>query len=165
MPCSSAAANIMSDDDDGLLSIDVSIDHYAETAAGDTPGVPRGYQSEADFQAQKAGYTAKIDDGNTFRDLDHALTVATEAARLANASKAKLSKKDLQLLGYAAAELYYDKEYGPLLELCERVKKDFEIDNKTLDTMNRWTSRCKQRLEKEHDNNDVDVSADAGPTG
>ena len=109
----------MSDQDDGLLAIEVDADDYAETAAGDAPTVSRTYQSEEDFQIQKASYNAKLDGNNTYRDLISAVPVLdNRAGELQNGlgftdgeSKVRLSKKDFQLLGYAVAELYYDKQY------------------------------------------------------
>lgn len=53
-----------------LLTIDVSADDYAKIAATDQEVPPsderkaRTHQSEADFQAEKATYTAKIDNGD-----------------------------------------------------------------------------------------------------
>lgn len=139
----------MSDTEPDFLSIDVSTDDYAETAAGDVPSVPRGHQTEEAFQAQKAAYTAKIDDGNSYKDLDKILTLATTEEQSSDGTtRAKLGKKDLQLLGYAVAELYYDREYARVIEVCDRVRAGFESDKKTLVSMDRWCWRCRDRLEQ-----------------
>ncbi|EMC97517.1 hypothetical protein BAUCODRAFT_147585 [Baudoinia panamericana UAMH 10762] len=143
----------MAETADGLLSIEIDADNYAETAAGDVQSVPRTYQSEADFQAQKASYHAKVDHGNNYQKL--ILAVPTLAASsMTNgdgvghdtAQRTRLSKKDLQLLGYAVGEMYYDREYTGVLELCTRVKQRCEIDTKTAESVARWISRCEDRL-------------------
>lgn len=144
----------MTDQEDGLLAIEVDADDYAETAAGDTPSVSRTYQSEADFQIQKASYSAKIDYGNTYQELIRAVPILELGAKgpadntgLSNGHSAvRLSKKDVQLLGYAVGELYYDKEYKNIIDLCERVTKVCEIDEKTAESLRRWSSRCHERM-------------------
>ncbi|CAK3869145.1 Hypothetical predicted protein [Lecanosticta acicola] len=106
-------------DDGGLLAIDVDTDDYAETAAGDTPStVDRTFQSEADFQKQKAGYTAKVQNGNNLAELYRAVPALQEDS----GEKIRLGKKEVMLLGYAVGEMYYEREYGPILRLCERVE-------------------------------------------
>ena len=145
----------MAEQDNCLFAIEVDADDYAETAAGDTPAVSRTFQSEADFQAVKATYQAKVDGGNTYRDLISAVPVlelsdvdeanGTGGTDL-NGPKVKLGKKDFQLLGYAVGEMYYDKQYGRILELCERVTARCEIDEKTAESLGRWERRCGERL-------------------
>ena len=144
----------MSDHEDGLLAIEVDADDYAETAAGDPPSVSRTYQSEGDFKAIKATYTAKIDGGKTYEDLIAAVPVLASDLTMAKDndistnghSSVKLSKKDVQLLGYAVGEMYFDKEFMRAIELCERVKLSCEVDGKTTESLNRWESRCQERL-------------------
>lgn len=46
------------------FDVDVDPDDYATAAAQDTPTTSRGVQTEADFAAQKASYTAKFAEGN-----------------------------------------------------------------------------------------------------
>lgn len=144
----------MSHQEDGLLAIEVDADDYAETAAGDLPSVSRTYQSEADFQVQKANYSAKVDYGNTYQDLIKAVPNLHPGIENGEAndglsngrSRVKLSKKDVQLLGYAVGELYYDKEYMKIIELCERVTRFCDVDDKTAESLRRWTKRCQDRL-------------------
>lgn len=144
----------MADQENSLLAIEVDADNYAETAAGDVPSVSRTYQSEADFQAQKATYTAKIDGGKTYQDLITAVPIL-EQDKIDSDSrsgpqnghlKVKLSKKDVQLLGYAVGELYYDKEYRRIVDLCERIARFCDTDEKTEESLRRWTRRCHERL-------------------
>ena len=141
-------------DENGLFAIDVDADDYAETAAGDTPSVSRTYQSKADFQAVKAGYQAKMDGGTAYMDLITAVPVLgrsdvdeADGHEVTNGhAKVKLSKKDFQLLGYAVGEMYYDKQYEKLLELCSRLRARCEVDGKTLESLERWEARCRNRM-------------------
>ena len=144
-------------EDGGLLAIEVNADDYVEAAAGDAPSVSRTYQSEEDFQVHKKNYTAKVDGCNTHRDLIAAVPVlATDNGKTTNyiegangeSSKVKLSKKDFQLLGYAVGELYYDKRYDEILSLCDRVRDFCDVDDKTKESLDRWTERCRARLAK-----------------
>ncbi|KAK0947222.1 hypothetical protein LTR29_001506 [Friedmanniomyces endolithicus] len=136
--------------------IEMDADDYAETAAHDAPPVSRTFQSETDFQAQKAIYSAKIDIGNNYerllkavpllRPVDEAPSPPERDIRPQGASPVRLGKKDLQLLGYAVGELYYDKRYRDIILLCERVRLVCEIDGRTAESLGRWTQRCEVRL-------------------
>lgn len=140
----------MADAADDLFAIAVDADDDAETTAGDAPCVSRTYQSEDDFQAQKAGYSAKIDNGNNYQVLLGAVPHLTAVDDGSNGTKcktkARLSKKDVQLLGYAVGEMYYDKEYKKVVELCVKVREVCQIDEKTSEGLQRWIKRCEERL-------------------
>ncbi|UJO24786.1 uncharacterized protein CLAFUR5_13803 [Fulvia fulva] len=156
---------MMSDDhDDSLFAIEVDTDDYAETAAGDTPSVPRTFQSEADYQAQKASYRAKIDTGNNldalYRAVPYLRPSAPDANELENEECAEsqelkkkivLGKKDVMLLGYALGEMYYERRYQEIIELCERVEEVclVEGDKKLGEALGRWRERCKSRMSSE----------------
>lgn len=61
----------MSLDDNVLLSIDVSSDDYATAAVEDAPAaVPRGHQTDEDFEATKAAYRARLENGDVRCILD-----------------------------------------------------------------------------------------------
>lgn len=136
----------MADDtgtDSGLFAIEVDADDYAETAAGDAPAVPRTYQSEADFQRIKTTYAAKIDGvpgRSTYDDLLAAVPVLDRSSSWSG-ERARLGKKDAQLLGYAVGELYFDRRYADVVMLCERVREVCDVDAKTEEAMARWTER------------------------
>ncbi|KXT18236.1 hypothetical protein AC579_2873 [Pseudocercospora musae] len=139
-------------EDNGLLGIEVDPDDYAEAAAGDTPSVPRTFQSEADFQVQKASYTAKINQGNIYAEVVKALPVLDPSAEPASGvdvdaklAKTKLSKKEVQLLGYAVGEMYFDRKYQDIIGLCQRVGTRCEVDEKLSRSLEKWTSRCRER--------------------
>ena len=131
-----------------LLAIEVDADDYAETAAGDAPTVSRTHQSEADFEAQKAAYSAKIDNGNHYDRLLEAFPSLKAPTTNGDGHKARarLGKKETQLLGYAVGELYYDWRYQDLIRLCEMVEQSCETDDKLADSLRRWTRRCEERL-------------------
>jgi hypothetical protein len=145
----------MADQDGGLFAIEVDADDYANVAGDDTPTVSRTYQSEEHFQAIKDSYSAKIDGGNAYKDLITTVPILAAAERdsksesdLANGhATSRLSKKDVQLLGYAVGELYYDKEYVQIIELCQRVQTQCETDRKTEESLARWIERCHKRRE------------------
>ncbi|KAK0342975.1 hypothetical protein LTR59_016337 [Friedmanniomyces endolithicus] len=137
-----------------LFAIEVDTDNYAETAAHDAPPVSRTFQSEADFQTQKATYSAKIDVGNNYERLLEAVPLLKPVdepsppteRQTQGLSRVRLGKKDVQLLGYAVGELYYDERYRDIIQLCERVELVCETDGKTAESLRRWTRRCEARL-------------------
>ncbi|KAK3710105.1 hypothetical protein LTR37_010536 [Vermiconidia calcicola] len=115
----------MAEQDNGLFAIEVDADDYAGTAASDTPVMSRTYQSQEAFNSIKASYTANIDGGDT---------------------KIKLRKKEVQLLGYAAGEMYFERDYENLTALCERALDLCELDVKVIDSVQRWRERCLERM-------------------
>ncbi|KAF2480094.1 hypothetical protein BDY17DRAFT_327078 [Neohortaea acidophila] len=95
----------MSEIEDGLLAIEVDTD---DAESGDAPVESRTFQSETDFERQKAAYAAKVDGGKAYKDLMVAVPVldpAHDCIRTNGHAKSKLTKKDVQLLGYAVAQL------------------------------------------------------------
>jgi len=143
----------MAETENGFLAIEVDADDYTETAAADVPPVSRTYQSEEAFQAQKAAYSAKIDGGTTYEDLVAAIPILADSkghshhqSGLCNGvAKVRMSKKEIQLLGYAVGELYYDRRYHEVISLCDRVCALCEVDEKTSQSLRKWTTRCWER--------------------
>lgn len=140
----------------GLFAIDIDPDDCAETAAGDTPSVPRTFQSEADFQAQKASYSAKIDTGNNHAELIKAVPqlanngVTHSKEMIGGEGKVNLTKKNVQLLGYAVGEMYYDGKYKEIVELCGMVRERCGVEEggKLDGTLERWVGRSRGRMER-----------------
>ncbi|EME44500.1 hypothetical protein DOTSEDRAFT_53582 [Dothistroma septosporum NZE10] len=159
------------DTENGLLAIEVDTDAYVETTAGDTPSVPRTFQSEADYQAQKAAYHAKTDTGNNLETLYQAVPYLRPSATGTNdavedvegdeaqelESKIVLGKKDVMLLGCAAGQMYYEKRYEEIIQLCDRVESVVVVvvDGKLGESLQRWQGKCRAKLdrEKEHGRN------------
>ncbi|KAK3654540.1 hypothetical protein LTR56_003186 [Elasticomyces elasticus] len=141
----------MDDLSNELLSIKVGSDDYADAAAQDAPVVSRTYQSEEAFR--KIAYTAINESGNNYERLLKAipaLDTQLEDPSMTNGDGAhvthRTSKRDGQLLGYAVGELYYDKRFQDIIQLCERVKLACTMDGKTAESLQRWTQRCEQRM-------------------
>lgn len=139
----------MAEADNSLFAIEVDTDDYAETAAGDTPSVPRTYQSEADFAAIKASYTAKQDKGDLYAELLQNVPELNDSVLAAGSDSRKLDKREQLLLGYVAGELYYDREYAEIRKLCERVREACLVDVKLGDNLARWMERAKAREEEQ----------------
>ena len=161
----------MEDDPNDLFAIEVDTDDYAETAAEDTPAVPRTYQSEAAFQDVKAAYSAKNHTSSSSnydiliaavpvlrRDTELNTDGTDNAAVQDGSGKVKLSKKDFQLLGYVVGQWYFHHRYAEAVELCERVTERCAVDAKMEESLGRWIGRCTERLAKEGDQ-DVAKSA------
>jgi len=144
----------MAETEIGFLAIEVDADDYAETAAEDVPPVSRTYQSEEAFQAQKAAYSAKIDGGTTYQELIGAVPILTHSNGHSHhqsdctngTAKVRMSKKEIQLLGYAVGEMYCDRRYHEIIGLCDRVYALCEIDDKTCQSLRKWTTRCRERV-------------------
>ncbi|KAK4958413.1 hypothetical protein LTR10_004841 [Elasticomyces elasticus] len=124
----------MDDLSNELLSIEVGSDDYADAAAQDAPAVSRTYQSEEAFR--KIAYTAINESGNNYERLLKAipaLDTQLEDSSTTNGDGAhvthRISKRDGQLLGYAVGELYYDKRFQDIIQLCERVKQACTTDD------------------------------------
>ncbi|PPJ55710.1 hypothetical protein CBER1_08283 [Cercospora berteroae] len=153
-----------SEDPNDLFSISVDADDYAEAAAGDAPSnVDRTFQSEEDFQKQKASYSAKVHQGNLLEEFVSAIPALEfrgQTSTQGEGEKLKLGNKDVQLLGYVVGEMYYDRKYGEILELCGRVRDICEVEGgerekrRFEESLERWEGKCRGRLEK---GNDKDV--------
>jgi len=139
----------MAEVDNSLFAIEVDTDDYAETAAGDAPSVPRTFQSEADFAAIKASYTAKQDNGNLYAELlQHVPELDSSSSSIGSEGR-KLDKREQMLLGYVVGELYYDKEYAEIEQICEKVKKTCQVDAKLGGNLDRWAERARVRQESQ----------------
>lgn len=156
------------------IDIDISADDYASTATGDLPvdAESRTFQSEEDFLAQKAIYRAKIDGGKAVEELGVAVPVLD--LRFTNVGdggfvngdggavngggggggggheggeKVVLTKKQIQLLGYAVAELYFHEDLEGVRTLCERVLQRCRVEGKVAEGLERWMRRCDQGMQ------------------
>lgn len=138
------------DDYGDLFAIDVGVDNYADTAALDAPNVARTFQSEEAFQKIKASYTAKIDTGNNYEVLLKTVPVLQidDSAPLDEAvSRTKLGNKDKNLLGYAVGEMYYDRKFSKVIDLCQRVEAVCTVDAKLGESLKKWTGMCERKMQ------------------
>ena len=141
----------MAELDNSLFAIEVDTDDYAETAAGDTPSVPRTFQSEAEFAAVKASYTARHDNGDLHAELiQHVPELGNATVETtSNGGARKLDKRDQLLLGYVVGEMYYDRDYAGIAELCGRVREVCVVDARLGGNLDRWTEKARARLERQ----------------
>lgn len=139
------------DDYGDLFAIDVGVDNYAETAAADAPRVSRTFQSEEQFEKIKASYTAKIDTGNNYQALLKVIPVLDEQHtghhRHGTVAKAKLGNKDKYLLGYAVGEMYYDRKFSEVVDLCRRVELVCAVDAKLGESLLKWKRKCEAKMQ------------------
>lgn len=138
------------DDYGDLFAIDVGVDNYAETAASDAPNVARTFQSEEAFQKIKASYTAKIDTGNNYEVLLKTIPVLQiNASRSLDEvlPKTKLGNKDKNLLGYAVGEMYYDRKFSEVIDLCQRVETVCAVDTKLGESLKKWIGMCERKMQ------------------
>ncbi|KAF2719534.1 hypothetical protein K431DRAFT_202127, partial [Polychaeton citri CBS 116435] len=146
-----------------LFAIEVDADGYAETVAGDVAAqVSRTHQSEADFNAQKASYSARFDNGNLIEQLYEALPLLKKSTSSEYANtrsiqpgfdgsscqqqSRRLDKREAQLVGYAMGELYYDRRYATIVDLCERLPQTYGLDAKTATNLKKWIHQSSERM-------------------
>jgi hypothetical protein len=144
------------------LTVDVDPDNYADPAVEDAPPVPRTFQTESEFQAQRSTYSAKIDHSadKIYQALvaaipalkDPASTAAPDAIASINShsqAKIQLGKKDTQLLEYTVGALYFDQKYQDIIKLCDRVEQCCELNDRLAKALARWRDRCRARCSSE----------------
>lgn len=136
----------MAESENPLFDIGVDADDYAEAAADDAPAVDRTYQSEADFLAVKAAYSARQDGGDLYSELLRAVPHLARDAAIAD-PKPKLDKRVQMLLGYAVGELYYDGDFAGVVRLCDRVLETCTVDKRLVPGLERSRERAKGRIE------------------
>lgn len=142
------------DDYGDLFAIGVGVDNYAETAASDAPNVSRTFQSEEAFQKIKASYTAKIDTGNNYQTLLKAVPVlqtSSSGPQDDGVTKTKLGIKDKNLLGYAVGEMYYDRKFQEVIDLCQRVEMMCAVDAKLGESLKKWKGMCEAKMKNGSD--------------
>jgi len=136
----------MAESENPLFDIGVDADDYAEAAAEDAPAVDRTYQSEADFLAVKAAYSARQDGGDLYSELLRAVPHLAQDAAIADL-KPKLDKRVQMLLGYAVGELYYDGDFAGVVRLCDRVLETCTVDKRLVPGLERSRERARGRVE------------------
>ena len=136
----------MTESENPLFDIGVDADDYAEAAAEDAPAVDRTFQSEADFLAVKAAYSARQDGGDLYAELMRAVPHLAEDTAIPD-PKPKLDKRVQMLLGYAVGELYYDGDFAGVVRLCDRVLKTCTVDKRLVPGLERSRERARGRVE------------------
>jgi len=148
----------MTTDDAGYdagYDAEVDADDYAVATAQDTPP-SRGFQSDADFQAQKASYTAKFAHGDIYHTLPSQLpelvlpdinNEVDSGGGRATPEKPKLTKKHNQLITAAAGELYWFRRYDDLIKMIDWIGQSFEADGKLSEALRRWEAMCRAKMD------------------
>lgn len=142
----------MAEIENSLFDIGIDADDYAEAAAEDAPAVDRTFQSEADFLAIKAAYTARQDGGNYYAELCRAVpnlapNQNTGSTNGIHGTKQKLDKRVQMLLGYAVGELYYDGQFERIVEVCDAVLEFCVVDKRLVPGVERWREKAVKRME------------------
>jgi hypothetical protein len=136
----------MAESENPLFDIGVDADDYAEAAAEDAPAVDRTHQSEANFLAVKAAYSARQDGGDFYSELMRAVPYL-EQGTVSEDTKPKFDKRVQMLLGYAIGELYYDGEFARVVKLCDQVLETCTVDKRMVPGLERSRERAMARIE------------------
>ncbi|KAG9654994.1 hypothetical protein KCU64_g6844, partial [Aureobasidium melanogenum] len=184
----------MSAETDPFLALDVSSDDYATTAAHDQQAgadatvaaveaeddsdaerekagaarAARTRYTEDDFLAQKASYTARIDEGSIWKQLlafeppfrpseafladvnAGSVDISTSASSsnaTSAAGKTQLDKKHHQTIQAAVSELYFLEKYPAVKEIITWAKDNFEKDKKWDVQVAKWESKVDARMQ------------------
>ncbi|UNI20867.1 hypothetical protein JDV02_006916 [Purpureocillium takamizusanense] len=121
----------MDDDGGGILNIELSdTEDVIEKQANRTG------QSEAEFQAVKADYKAKVENGEIFKTIS--LPLAPGAGKMA-----------LQQVVHAIEELYYFRRYQEALDFIKTLTDDGSqraFDQDTRNLVDNYEARCYRKL-------------------
>jgi len=143
----------MEDEYGGLFNIEVSSE---DEAATESEKVPRDFQSEEDFQRQRAEWKPKIEDGEVRLCLLFWLLCLFWANKAENPVQQlwktlKLpydnpSKAESQTILHAIEELYFFKRYQEALKIAQEALNGELISDfrKTLDD---YKARCQNKLQ------------------
>ncbi|KAI4721208.1 hypothetical protein E4T48_02570 [Aureobasidium sp. EXF-10727] len=184
----------MSAEADPFLALDVSSDDYATTAAHDQQAgadatlaaveaeddsdaerekagaarAARTRYTEDDFLAQKASYTARIDEGSIWKQLLEfepcfrpsgaflsamgagsvdAKTPGSTSDGLSGAGKTKLDKKHHQTIQAAVSELYFLEKFAAVQEVITWAKDNFEKDKKWDAQVKKWEGKVEAKMQ------------------
>ncbi|KAH0350115.1 hypothetical protein KCU81_g2815, partial [Aureobasidium melanogenum] len=183
----------MSAETDPFLALDVSSDDYATTAAHDQQAgadatvaaveaeddsdaerekagaarAARTRYTEDDFLAQKASYTARIDEGSIWKQLltfeppfcpsqeflaavnagSVDTTISGLESQATSAEKTQLDKKHHQTIQAAVSELYFLEKYAAVKEIIIWAKEHFEKDKKWDVQVKKWEDKVEARMQ------------------
>ncbi|KAL2355570.1 hypothetical protein BJ546DRAFT_635778 [Cryomyces antarcticus] len=124
-------------DESGLFAISVDPSDYATAAKNDISDVARDHQSEADFQAQRAAYQAKLETGQIHTTLPHVLPSPSTGHE-----KPVLSKPQIQTLYHAIEELYFFRHYTDAVKVIDRALETYAVKEGIAVALAKWRTRC-----------------------
>jgi len=119
----------MEDEDGGLFNIEISSEDEAEN---ESEKVPRDFQSEEDFQRQRAQWKPKIEVGELWKTLKLPID--------------NPSKPESQIILHAIEELYFFRRYEEALKIVGEALKGKLIPDfrKTLED---YRTRCQKKIQ------------------
>jgi hypothetical protein len=144
----------MEDENGGLFNIEVSSEDEAET---EPEKVPRDFQSEEDFQRQRAAWKPKIEVGEVricpffwLLCLFWANKAENPVQQLWKTLKLpidKPSKPESQTILHAIEELYFFKRYEEALKIVQEALNG-ELISEFRKTLEDYKARCQNKLQK-----------------
>ncbi|TVY16257.1 hypothetical protein LARI1_G006372 [Lachnellula arida] len=123
----------MEDDDEedgGLFNIEVS---SADESANESVKVPRDFQSEEDFQRQRAAWRPKIESGELWKTLQLPID--------------NPSKPESQTMLHAIEELYFFRRYEEAAQVIAKVLRG-QLDAGFRKVVVGYEERCEARISK-----------------
>ncbi|KFY87592.1 hypothetical protein V500_06884 [Pseudogymnoascus sp. VKM F-4518 (FW-2643)] len=119
-------------DDGGFLAMDLGSSD-SESGAAPEVKVPRDFQSQEDYEAQKASWKPTVDDGELYKTLDLPLN--------------NPSKQQFQAIIHAIEQWYFYDDFRAASELAEKaLEGDMEEDYRK--TIVSYHVRCVEMLEE-----------------
>ncbi|KAH8786102.1 hypothetical protein BGZ57DRAFT_788830 [Hyaloscypha finlandica] len=118
----------MEDDDGGLFNIEVS---SGNEAGNESEKVPRDFQSEEDFQRQRAEWKPKVEAGELWRSL--------------NLPMDNPSKAESQTILHSIEELYFFKRYEEALKVVGEALQG-KLNEGFRKTLVDYKTRCQKKI-------------------
>ncbi|OBT46650.1 hypothetical protein VE00_01874 [Pseudogymnoascus sp. WSF 3629] len=119
-------------DDGGFLAMDLGSSD-SESGAAPEVKVPRDFQSQEDYEAQKASWKPTIDNGEIYKTLDLPIN--------------NPSKQQFQTIIHAIEQLYFYDDFRAASELAKKaLEGDLEGDYKK--AIESYHARCVAKLEQ-----------------
>ncbi|KFY58567.1 hypothetical protein V496_06069 [Pseudogymnoascus sp. VKM F-4515 (FW-2607)] len=119
-------------DDGGFLAMDLGSSD-SESGAAPEVKVPRDFQSQEDYEAQKASWKPIVDDGELHKTLNLPLNSP--------------SKQQFQTIVHAIEQLYFYADFRAASELAQKaLEGDLEGDYRK--TVESYHKRCVAKLEE-----------------
>ncbi|ELR01897.1 hypothetical protein VC83_03941 [Pseudogymnoascus destructans] len=119
-------------DDGGFLAMDLGSSD-SESGAAPKVKVPRDFQSQEDYEAQKASWKPTVDNGELYKTLDLPIN--------------NPSKQQFQTIIHAIEQLYFYDDFREASELAEKaLEGDLEADYKK--TIESYHVRCVAKLKE-----------------
>ncbi|OLN85624.1 hypothetical protein CCHL11_05814 [Colletotrichum chlorophyti] len=134
----------MADEDGDLFNIaidDSDEEGVISEAAAKAKERPRDFQTEEEFQALRATYRAKLQNGDVWQTIE---------LPLGEGEGGQASKPVLQEVLHAVEELYFERRFGEAAGFARRVLEGSEaaLDRDTREMLIRYEEKCRGRMGK-----------------